>query len=123
MRDRQSDLEARGARVVVVGMGATETARRFRAQRRLPFVLLVDKKRISYRLLGLGRGSASDVMGPKVWKDGLKSLVRHGQGLPTEDPYQLGGVAIVDNAGNVKLVHRSKTSADNLPVDELLDAI
>lgn len=109
--------------MVVIGMGATETARRFKVQHHLPFRVLVDKKRKSYRVLGLDRGHMSDVMGPRVWAAGAKSVLKHGQGVPKEDPYQLGGCAVVDTNGEVKLVHRSATSADNLPVDTLLDAI
>ena len=109
-------------RVVVIGMGATATARRFKEQQRLPFTLLVDKKRASYRMLGLERGSMSNVMGPEVWKDGVKSVIKHGQGLPKEDPYQLGGAVVVKD-GELKLVHRSRTSSDNLPIEELLAAI
>ena len=103
-------------------MGATETARRFKEEQRLPFTVLVDKKRESYRLLGLKRGSFSEVMGPRVWAKGLKSVVKHGQGVPKEDPYQLGGVAIVKD-GAVTFVHRATTSSDNLALDELLARI
>ncbi|MBW3595428.1 MAG: AhpC/TSA family protein, partial [Actinobacteria bacterium] len=66
--------------------------------------------------------SFSEVMGPRVWGKGLKSIVRHGQGVPKEDPYQLGGVAVIKD-GVVTFVHRSSTSADNLPVEELLTEI
>ncbi len=103
-------------------MGATETARRFKEKYRLPFTVLVDKKRESYRLLELRRGSWMDVMGPRVWSKGVKAIVRHGQGIPKEDPNQLGGVAIVQD-GKVRFVHRSLTAADNLPIDRLLAEI
>ena len=103
-------------------MGATETARRFKAQHELPFTVLVDKKRETYRLLGLKRGSVSEVMGPRVWAQGAKSLLRHGQGVPTEDAYQLGGAAIVTD-GEVRFIHRSDTSSDNLPIEALLEVL
>jgi len=103
-------------------MGATETARRFKEEQRLPFTVLVDKKRESYHLLDLRRGSLADVVGPQVWGKGLKAIVRHGQGIPKEDPLQLGGVAVVKN-GVVTFVHRSETAADNLPIDDLLAQI
>ena len=122
MRDHHEEFLAKGARVVVIGMGATETARRFKEQQRLPFDVLVDKKRESYRMLGLKRGSVMEVAGPRVWAKGLKSVVRHGQGVPKEDPYQLGGVAIVKD-DKLALVHRSKTSSDNLSVETLLEAL
>src|SRR5687767_12719771 len=103
-------------------MGATETARRFKEQQRLPFTVLVDKKRESYRALGLKRGSPMDVMGPRVWSKGLKSVIKHGQGVPKEDPYQLGGAAIVKD-GEIVLVHQAEASSDNLSVEALLEAL
>lgn len=122
MRDEHERFIERGARVVVIGMGATETARRFKAEYSLPFTVLVDKKRESYQLLGLKRGSILDVMGPRVWARGAASLFKHGQGLAKEDPLQLGGVAIVKN-GEPVFVHRSETSSDNAPIDTLLEAL
>ena len=122
MRDHHEEFTAKGARVVVIGMGATETARRFKEHQQLPFTVLVDKKRESYRTLGLKRGSVMEVMGPRVWAKGLKSVVRHGQGVPKEDPYQLGGVAVIKD-GKLALVHRSKTSSDNLSIEALLEAL
>ncbi len=107
---------------MVIGMGATETTTSFKEHHRLPFTVLVDKKRESYRILGLERGSMGDVMGPKVWRAGARSILRYGQGVPKEDPYQLGGAAVVRD-GTVVLLHRSETSADNLSVDDLLAAI
>ena len=122
MRDHHEEFTAKGARVVVIGMGASETARRFKEKERLPFTVLVDKKRESYRMLGLKRGSPMEVMGPRVWGKGLKSVVRHGQGVPKEDPYQLGGAAIVKD-GKLTLVHKAEDSADNLSAEALLEAI
>ena len=103
-------------------MGATETARQFKEQQRIPFKVIVDKKRESYRMLGLERGSMANVMGPRVWAEGARSILRHGQGLPKEDPYQLGGTMVIKD-GKVVLLYRSKTSSDNLPLEDLLKAL
>ena len=107
---------------MVIGMGATETARRFKAEYSLPFTVLVDKKRESYRMLGLKRGSLSDMIGPRVWIRGARSLLKHGQGVPKEDPYQLGGAAVIKD-GKLVLVHRSEDPSDNLSIDELVEAL
>jgi peroxiredoxin len=123
LRDRESEIKAAGAEVTVIGMGATKTAHDFKTKNRLPFRLLIDKKKQTYRLLGLDQGSLADVAGPKVWAAGAKSIVKHGQGVPKEDPLQLGGSMVVAKGGEVLLVHRAKTSSDNLPVDALLEAL
>ena len=122
MRDEHERFIERDARVVVIGMGATETARRFKEDYSLPFTVLVDKKRESYRMLGLKRGSVIEVMGPKVWAKGAASFLKHGQGLAKEDPLQLGGVAVVKD-GKPVFVHRSETSSDNASIDTLLEAL
>ena len=103
-------------------MGATETARRFKADYSLPFTVLVDKKRESYRMLGLKRASFSDAMSPRLWVRGAKSVLKHGQGIPKEDPAQLGGAAVVRD-GKLVLVHRSENPSDNLSIDELVEAL
>ena len=123
MRDREDDIKAAGAELTVIGMGATKTASDFKDKNRLPFRVLVDKKKETYRLLGLEQGSVADVAGPKVWVAGAKSIVRRGQGLPKEDPLQLGGAMVIASGGEVLLVHRSSTSANNLPVDALIEAL
>jgi peroxiredoxin len=123
LRDREDEIKAAGAELTVIGMGATKTASDFKNKNRLPFRLLIDKKKRTYRLLGLEQGSLADVAGPKVWMSGAKSVIRHGQGLPKEDPLQLGGAMVIASNGEVLLVHRSKTSADNLPIDDLVEAL
>jgi peroxiredoxin len=122
LRDEHERFAERGARVVAIGMGATETARRFKEEYSLPFPVLVDKKRESYRLLDLKQGSVMEVMGPSVWMKGAKSVLKHGQGMAKENPLQLGGVVIIKN-GEAVLVHRSETSSDNAPIETLLEAL
>lgn len=107
---------------MVIGMGATETARRFKEEYSLPFTVLVDKKRESYRMLGLKSGTLMEVMGPRVWAKGTRSVLKHGQGLAKENVLQLGGVAIVKD-GKPVFVHRSETSSDNAPIETLLEAL
>jgi peroxiredoxin len=123
LRDREDEIKDAGGELTVIGMGATKTASDFKTKNRLPFRLLVDKKKQTYRLLGLDQGSVADVAGPRVWMSGAKSVIRHGQGLPKEDPLQLGGAMVIAPDGEVLLVHRSATSADNLSIDELVEAL
>ena len=92
----------------------------------IPFLLLVDQRRDSYKAFGLLRGNATQVFGPGVVARGTLSVLKGNiQGLPPKgtDRMQLGGVAVVDKGGDVLFVHRSKTAADNIPLDEIVAAL
>lgn len=124
LRDRYEEFVSAGAEVVAIGMGAGQRARAFKEEMQIPFPLLVDRTRETYRLLELERGSWGDVVGPKVWVKGLKSLGGgNAQRWPQEDPRQLGGAAVVLRGGQLAFAHRARSSADNVPVDRLLEAL
>lgn len=124
LRSAYDDFLAREAKVAAIGMGIPEMAAQFAQTRKIPFTLLVDQRKTTYRALGLARGSLGEVAGPRVWASGAKSILGgHTTGLPKQDPYQLGGAVVVGKGGEIKLIHRAKTSADNLPVAALLDAL
>ena len=75
-------------------------------------------------MLGLGRASLMELVGPQVWLRFAKGMLSgHGVAKPQQDPYQLGGAVVIEMGGSVKHVHRAKDVADNLPVDELLGAL
>jgi hypothetical protein len=124
LRDRYQEFTAKGAGIVAIGMGTPDKAARFAKTRDIPFPLLADRTRESYRALNIRRGSWMEVSGPRVWWKGLKSIAGGEIQAPCrEAPKQLGGVAVVDKGGEILLVHRSHDSSDNLPADELLDAL
>lgn len=121
MRDRQDELKATSARVVAIGMGRPDMAAHFRDEFNIPFTLLVDHTKETYRALEIRRGSWWDVMGPPVWLHGAKAILQ-GQGVakPQQDPQQLGGLAIVDPGGELRHIFRATASNENLPIDDLL---
>ena len=109
---------------MAIGMGVPEMAAHFRDAQKIPFPLLVDQRRQTYRALGIGRGSLIDVAGPKVWARSAKSILTgKGQGVPKQDPLQLGGAIVVETGGRVRYVHRAKTSSDNPKPEELLEQL
>lgn len=125
MRDRYEDFEGAGATVAAIGMGTTEMAADFATESNIPFPLLVDSSRQSYRALEIDKGSWSDVIGPRVWRHGL-AAIREGHKLstmPKQDPRQLGGAAVIAPGGEVRYLHRATTSSDLAPVEELLHAL
>ncbi len=98
----------------------------FKKRFNIPFTLLVDQDRRTYKAFGLARASAAQLIGPGVLARGAISVLKGNiQGIPPKgtDPMQLGGVAVVDKGGEVLFVHRSKTTADNIPLDEVVAAL
>ena len=126
MRQRQADLAARDAIVLVVSFGAARSVRGYCRQHEMPFACLVDEARAVYRAYGLGRASWLRMLTPRT----LAPYVRHAfmlRGLPGtrtgEDKQQMGGDVVVDPTGHVALVHPSREPADRPTVDSLLAAI
>jgi peroxiredoxin len=124
LRDRYGEFQRKNAEVVVIAMGFPAMAADFRDEYRIPFPVLVDQKRVSYKALGLARGGWMKLVGPVVWKH-LRSLLRFGVAAPKkgQDVHQLGGTVVVRRGGEVALVHRAEHAADNATVDQMLAAL
>ena len=124
MRDRYGEFQKNDAEVVAIGMGWPQMAAAFKEAFHIPFALLVDRKKESYIALSIRRGSAMDVLGPKVWLPWMKSMIRGtGQTLSKVDQFQLGGSLVVAPGGTVLFHHSARTAADIAPVEDLLEAV
>ncbi len=125
MRDRLADF---GDDVAFALITFTQPERLvpYQARCELPFPILVDPDRATYRAYGLGRASTA-----RVWslgtirryaeilrRDGIVALRR-----PTEDTNQLGGDFVVDTAGRLSWGFWSEGPDDRPSVDELLAAV
>lgn len=98
-------------------------AAHFKEQFDIPFTLLVDHTKQTYRAVELPRANAWNVYGPPVWIKGVRSILRHGNKWPKQDPLQLGGAAVVDTEGMVRYLYRSKASSDQPPIAEIRAAL
>ncbi len=124
LRDAYPAITAKGAEVAAIGMGWPAMAAHFRDEHEVPFPLLVDHDKKTYRMIEMKRGSTWEVMGPPVWWRGIKGLIEgHLMKKPKQDPFQMGGVAVVAPGGTLRFVHRSSDSSDNAPVERLLEAL
>jgi hypothetical protein len=123
LRDRYGDFEAADAGVFAIGMGFPKMAAHFKKDLGIPFPLLVDHERETYKALAIGRASAWNIYGPPVWIKGIRSILEHSNKLPKQDPFQLGGAAVVDKNGEVLYLYRSRDSSDVPPIDEVLAAL
>lgn len=122
MRDRLDELD--GATVALVTFTRQRNLRGYRGRLALPYVVLADEQRESYRAYGLGRGPWWRVWGPATWRAYLR-LIRRGRraGRPPEDTLQLGGDFVVDPEGLIAYAYRSTGPADRPPVDVLVSAV
>ncbi|HEU4480243.1 MAG TPA: peroxiredoxin-like family protein [Actinomycetota bacterium] len=124
LRDNHQKILETGTKVVAIGMGRVDMAAHFRDEQDIPFPLLVDRTKESYRALEIKRGNWWTVAGPQVWPRAVFNMITgKGQSVPKQDPKQLGGLMIVDRGGEIRFIHRSGSSADNLPVDELIERL
>jgi hypothetical protein len=112
--------------MIAIGMGMPEMAKDFRDKRKIRFPLLIDHERKSYKALKIKRGNANEVYGPAVIAKGALSVFKGNiQALPPRrvDRMQLGGVAVIDKGGEILFIHRSQDAGDNLPVEQVLEAL
>ncbi|MGH2757269.1 MAG: AhpC/TSA family protein [Actinomycetota bacterium] len=123
LRDRYREVEEADAQVIAIGMGFPEMAAHFKKELEIPFPLLVDHTKETYRALAIGSASPWNVYGPPVWIRGIRSILEYGNKIPKQDPFQLGGAAVVDKSGEILYLYRSRDSSDTPPVDEVLDAL
>ncbi len=124
MRGRYEEFTAKGADVAAIGMGIPEMAADFREKQSVPFPLLVDRTKATYRALEMRRGTLWEVAGPPVWLRYAKGMLSgHGVDKPKQDPLQMGGVIVVDRGGDILYGSRSNNASDNPPVDDVLAAL
>ena len=122
MRDAEAELAARELEVVVVGSGTPEHARDFAADLGGSFSLRVDPELDSFRAAGLRRGPAA-VFSPRTLLHAGRALRRgFRQGATQGDPWQNGGVFVIDTRGWVLFRHTSREAGDHAVLAEVLAA-
>ena len=122
MRDRLGDLGE--AVVALITFTRQRNLRGYRSRFGLPFAVLTDETRATYRAYGLGRGRWWRVWGPATVR-AYGRLIRGGARAerPKEDTLQLGGDFVVGRDGSLRYAYRSKGPDDRPPVDELVAAV
>ena len=122
----REEFDAAGARLVFIGQATPRHANHFRKKMDLaPEPVLADEDRVSYRVAGLGRGSVTQLVGPRSVLSGVRHGARSGvmQGRPVGDVAQLGGEMIVGTDGSVVWSHAQQHAGDTTKPDDLLAAL
>lgn len=121
LRDEYDEIRTAGADVVAIGMGTEAQAAHFKETEDIPFELLVDRRKETYRALDLKRTSLYSLIGPPVWIRFGKALLQgKPSGKPNQDAYQLGGTVVVKPGGTIAFIHRAEDITDNYPVEKVL---
>jgi peroxiredoxin len=116
-------IRARGARLAIIGQGSVEDARVFRTEQQLTVPLFTDPARDAYCAMQMRSGTRT-VIGPRVlrrawtaWRQGFR------QTRPAGDPFQQGGVVIVDTAGAERYAFISRDAGDHPAPADILAAL
>jgi hypothetical protein len=120
-------IEATGARLVLIGQATPRHAAHFQRRYAPDVEVLADEERASYKAIGLRRGTAAQLLGPKSVIKGFSRAMTSGsltvQGRVIGDAAQLGGSFLVMPDGQIAWSHISKDASDNAEVEELLEAL
>ncbi|HUW03950.1 MAG TPA: peroxiredoxin-like family protein [Acidimicrobiales bacterium] len=86
--------------------------------------VLADADRTAYAAMGVGRGSVSDVWGPKIWWSYAKLMARGRRfHRPTGDSLQLGGDFVIGPDQTMAYVFHPPDPDARPPVDDLIDSL
>jgi hypothetical protein len=112
---------------VLIGQATPRHAAHFQRRFTPELPVLADEKRESYKAMGIPRGGASQLIGPKSVIKGIGRVATSGhltvQGKPVGDVAQLGATFIVLPSGEVAWSHISEDASDNPSVEELSAAL
>ncbi len=124
LRDKATDFEKTGARVVLVGMGPPKESKEFLKKFSLPFEMVCDPERKLYEAYGLKRMGVLGFLSPSLALKSLSAVAKGNLvGMPEGDVKQLAGVFIIDITGHVRFRHLSADPSDFASAENILAAI
>lgn len=125
LRRDYAGFQSAGANVVCIAQGIPKVGKTYAIAFDLPFPLLLCGDDLTiYRQYGLLRGTASQLLSPRVLLRGLASFLQgHIQTKVEGNGSQLGGGFIVDTNGIVRYAYRSQDFADTVRNADLIDAL
>ena len=124
MREREAELQQKGANIAAIGLGDTNYARMFREDAGIDFPLLIDEERKAYRAAGLRQANIFHLL--RSDNAAARNRARsagHQQHKLGKNPFQLGGSFVFGPGDTDLFAHVSRTFGDNASLDALLDAI
>lgn len=124
MRQRYPAVQAANSDVVAISFEGQDRLSQLARQLQLPFVVLSDPARETYRDYGLARGSWTQTFSPATVWSYIKLLARGRRyHLRRSDLRQMGGDFIIDARGIVRFEHRGAAPHDRPTVEHLLEVL
>lgn len=123
-RDRD-EIEAAGAKLVLIGQLTPRHAAHFRRRQKIELPVLADEERVSYKAAGARIGNLAELVGPTVVAKGALTTLRTGklQGRTLGHPAQLGGAMVIAPGDEVLFSRMARDASDNVALEELLAAL
>ena len=123
LRDSLNEIQTRNAGLAIVGNGNQDFAQAFRKDLKITVPILCDTDLQAYKAAGLRR-NPMDSLSLSLPLQAFRAL-RSGarQGSVQGDPWQLGGVFVVQPQGKILYRHVSADPGDHAPVAEILAAL
>ena len=125
VRDHLDDFDS-DTDIVVVTFAEQANLAAYLTRHDLPFPVLSDPDRSSYRAFGIGRGTVRRVWGWRMVRRYVEIFRDQGFEVPgkaTEDTLQLGGNFIIDPEGTLIYGYWGEGPDDRPPVQALTEAI
>lgn len=124
MREHESAIRSKGARLAAIGLGDRNYARLFREETGIGFPLLIDEQRQAYRAAGLGSAHLFHLLR----RDNFRARQRaraagHHQHKLGKNPFQLGGSFVFAPGDRDLYAHLSRTFGDNASPADVLAAV
>ena len=124
MNDAHEQIEATGARLVLIGQATPKHAAHYKRRFAPDLEILADEKRESYKAMGFPRAGATQLIGPKSLAKGLaRGASGVGVGRVIGDVQQLGGTVVVQPGGEIVWTYYMRDASDTPNVDELVEAL
>lgn len=118
---RKPELDAAGVGLVAIGNGSAAMAKDFAQDFDLSIDLYTDPSRKVYAAAGLKRNFG---IGPAAVRRGFRALGSgHKQGRTKGDPWQQGGVLLVDTDGSVLYQHVDSGAGDHADEAAVMRAV
>lgn len=123
MRDAKNEIEAKGARLIIVGNGQPFHAKGFAEKYELQGAVFTDPERSVYEAAGMTRRVGS-TFSLNTLRSGARALSGgYRQGKTQGDPWQQGGTLVLRPGEGLVYEYISESAGDHAPIDAVLAAI
>jgi peroxiredoxin len=120
---RHAEVENAGAKLIFVGNGPAWAINGFKEDLKIPASVYTDPTLEIFKAAAFKRGKWT-TLGPRSIVNGIKLMLRgHRQKKLTGDPWQQGGVVVVNKSGHVVYTHADQSTGNSAPWPNVLASL